>query len=133
MFCSNCGRQSDGSESFCASCGSSLLKPANSSTSIASNLSSTETKKDPIGLTLSGLIVGAIAVLIALFDYSLLSAGDYSYIEDAEVGLLFILSATALGLAIGGTVKGQRLKTAALTVSIIAMLLTLSLTSYMLP
>lgn len=84
------------------------------------------------GLTISGLIVGAIAVLIALFDYSLLGSGDYSYIEDAEVGLLFILSATAIGLSIAGAVKTQRFKTVALAVSIIAMLLTLSLTNYML-
>ena len=70
--------------------------------------------------------------MIAIFDYSLLSSGDYAYIADEEVGLLFILSATSLGFAIAGAVKDQRHKAWALSVSIVSMLLTLSLTNFML-
>lgn len=89
-------------------------------------------KAKPVGFNLTALILGGIALLIAIFDYSLLGSGEYSYIEDAEVGFLFILSATGLGFAIAGTVRDQRHKTWALSVSILSMLLTLSLTSYML-
>lgn len=136
MYCSSCGKQADESINFCPSCGSSIratqVSPESRSVPTPSPYQATQPVRESFGLNLASLIVGGIAVIIALFDYALLGSGDYTYIEDAEVGLLFILSCTALGLAIGGAAKKQRLQGASMTVSIVAMLLTLSLTTYML-
>lgn len=132
MFCSSCGRKSEVFEKFCSACGTpAAVDQSRASAEPGSPLATQSVQSKPIGFNLTALILGGVAVLIALFDYSLLNSGDYTYVEDAEVGFLFILSATGLGFAIAGAVKDQRHKVWALSVSILSMLLTLSLTSYM--
>jgi hypothetical protein len=133
VFCSSCGRKPEVFEKFCTACGApAAVDQPRTTAEFGSPLATQSAKAKTIGFNLTALILGGIALLIAIFDYSLLSSGDYAYIADEEVGLLFILSATSLGFAIAGAVKDQRHKAWALSVSIVSMLLTLSLTNFML-
>ncbi len=83
-----------------------------------------------LGLSISGLIIAVISSVIALADLGGINDGTYSYIEDSEIGLLAILSFTALGLSIGATSKKQRASVAALIVSIIAIFLMFACATY---
>jgi hypothetical protein len=82
------------------------------------------------GLSISSLILGVISISIGLIDIGLVAEGDYAYIDPSEIGLLAVLSLTALGLAIGARSKRQNLYNPALVVSIIAVVIMFSAAGY---
>lgn len=82
------------------------------------------------GLSISSLILGVIAISIGLIDIGLVVEGDYAYIDPSEIGLLAVLSLTALGLAIGARGKKQNLYNPALVVSIISVVIMFSAAGY---
>jgi hypothetical protein len=86
-----------------------------------------------MGLAISGLILGIIGTIVALVDLGSISDGSYTYIEDSEIGILAVISFTALGLSIAAKVKNQRVAVAALILSIISVFMMFACTSYTLP
>lgn len=83
-----------------------------------------------IGLSIASLIIGVISIVISLVDLGQISDGTYYYIENSEIGLLAIMSFTALGLGIPAKVKKQKPGLAALIVSIVAVVFMFSCASY---
>jgi hypothetical protein len=83
-----------------------------------------------LGLSISGLILGIIGSIVALVDLGSISDGSYAYIESSEIGILAVISFTALGLSIAAKVKNQKVSVAALILSIISVLLMFACTNY---
>jgi hypothetical protein len=86
-----------------------------------------------IGLSVSSLVLGILAIVIGLVDLALISDGTYMYLDDTEIGILAILSLTSLGLGITSKVKQQRISVGALSVSIVAVVIFVACTSYSVP
>lgn len=82
------------------------------------------------GLSIASLILGVISITIGFIDIGLVVGGDYAYIDPSEIGLLAVLSLTALGLAIGARSKRQNLYVPALVVSIIAVVVMFAAAGY---
>lgn len=83
-----------------------------------------------MGFSIGGLIIAVIGIVIALVDIGFVTDGTYTYIEDSEIGLLAVISFTALGLSIGASSKKQKAATAALILSVISILLMFVCASY---
>jgi len=79
------------------------------------------------------LILGIIALVIGLADLGGISDGTYSYLSQEEIGLLVIISLTALGLGIAASVRKNRFWVASLTVSIVSVLVMFSAASHITP
>ena len=77
-------------------------------------------EKQKVAMSVSSLILGVIAIVIALVDIGSVTSGEYAYIAAEEIGFIAILALTSLGLGIGASRKKQNLGTPALIVSIIA-------------
>jgi hypothetical protein len=83
-----------------------------------------------MGLSLSGLIIAIVGIVIALVDLGSIADGTYTYIEDSEIGILAIISFTALGLSIGGMSKKQKASAAALILSTISVFMMFACATY---
>lgn len=82
------------------------------------------------GLSIASLILGVISITIGLIDIGLVVGGDYAYIDPSEIGLLAVLSLTAVGLALGARSKRQNLFVPALVVSVISVVVMFAAAGY---
>jgi len=117
---------------LCRFCGKSVTAPSGSTPATPTFQSTTPAASagQGIGLAISGLIVGIIGSIIALVDLGSISDGTYAYIEDSEIGILAIISFTALGLSIAAMAKKQKVAVAALILSIISIFLMFACATY---
>lgn len=83
-----------------------------------------------IGLSLAAIIVGTISSVIAFIDIGLIDGYVYTYIDEAEIGLLFILTATSTGLATGAAAKRQKFFPGALALAATAIISFLATVPY---
>jgi len=119
-YCTNCGGEEKPNDVFCSQCGTKkqhvreVVSPSNYENSL--NIES------GLGLSLSSLIVGIIALVIGFVDIGSVNDGTYAFLSNSEIGFLVILSFTALGLGIGASVKKNRFWIASLIVSVISVL-----------
>lgn len=74
--------------------------------------------------------MGGLAVFYGLADIGMVVNGDFAYIDSSEIGILAIMSLTALGLGIASKSKGQKTGVSALVVSIIAVVVMVSAAGY---
>jgi hypothetical protein len=114
---------------LCRFCGKSLTAPSSSAPTFQQSTPATAAAQG-IGLAISGLIIGIIGSIIALVDLGSISDGTYAYIEDSEIGILAIISFTALGLSIAAMAKKQKVAVAALILSIISIFLMFACATY---
>ena len=132
MYCSACGTAIPVTMKFCPHCGAKVPVTQQVNTVPAMNTSgsagSAPTQK--LGLSLSALIIGIVVSLFGLADYGMVSSGSADYIYVSEVGWLFIGSLVSLGLAIPAMVLKQRIRVAALIVSILSVLIVLAVAPY---
>jgi hypothetical protein len=118
----------------CKHCGRDL--PAHQSSVVGNyvpQMQPTIVENRSIGLSVSSLVLGILAIVIGLVDLALISDGTYMYLDDTEIGILAILSLTSLGLGITSKVKQQRISVGALSVSIVAVVIFVACTSYSVP
>lgn len=125
--CPYCAEDIKAGAILCKHCGSSItspgVQPQATPISHVPNASVQSEDRQKSGLSISSLILGVIALVIALVDIGLVTSGDYAYISDEEVGLIAILALTSLGLGIGASRKSQRYGKAALVVAIASLVL----------
>jgi len=112
---------------FCQSCGtavgeSSISQPA----AEAVNKNTTQGQ----GLAITGIVLGAIALVLALLDIIFIWSGEYDYITAEEVGLLFLLSVVGLVFSILALAKKNSLASTATALSGSALFVVLALTIY---
>ena len=116
---------------LCRFCGKSLNSAPSSIPTSPTYTSAAAVSADPgMGLSLSGLLVAVVGIIIALVDLGSIADGTYTYIEDTEIGILAIISFTALGLSIGGMSKKQKASAAALILSTISIFLMFACATY---
>ena len=127
MYCSSCGTALDPKASYCSSCGKSAI--ANSATS-AMPAPVVKSGSEQSGVSIAELIRGIVGITIGLFDLSMIGNGVWDLLDPSEIGLLFLLSLTSLGLAITATVKKMKLHIPALVISIISFFVTLACSAY---
>lgn len=127
MYCSSCGTTLDPKASYCSSCGKSAI--ANSATS-AMPAPVVKSGSEQSGVSIAALITGIVGITIGLFDLSMIGNGVWDLLDPSEIGLLFLLSLTSLGLAITATVKKMKLHIPALVISIISFFVTLACSAY---
>lgn len=125
--CPYCAEDIKSGAILCKHCGSSItspgVQPQAASTSYVASANVPAEEREKSGLAISSLILGVIALVIALVDIGFVTSGDYAYITDEEVGFIAILALTSLGLGIGALRKSQRYGKAALSVSIAAIVM----------
>lgn len=114
----------------CRFCSHELKIHAEQTSAPLSNPESSSPVNRSMGLSIASIIVGVVTIIIGLIDLGSIDNYTYTYIEDTEIGLLFILSFTSLGLGIGATVKKQISWVAALVISIISVVVFLACTGY---
>jgi hypothetical protein len=119
---------------ICRFCGKSLeVFPQTNQATQASDYDLSLYTKEPLGLSISSLILGIIALVISLVDLGGISDGTYIYLSSEEIGLLAIISLTSLGLGIAASVKKNRFWIASLAVSIISVILMFSVATHIAP
>lgn len=134
MFCSNCGQGLPLEKvQFCPSCGSKQSRaqavPSPAPTQFVDYSSEPVARKSGHGMGTAGLILGIIGLFIGFYDYSLLQ-GDYDYILSEEIGLLFVISATAIALSAVGVARKSTIATWGLVLSALSLFLTFYLSSF---
>lgn len=127
MYCSTCGSALNLNASYCSNCGKAS---ENRSPATAETMSKSKTASEQSGLSVASLITGIVGLVIGLFDLSMIGNGVWDLLDPSEIGLLFLLSLTALGLAITATIKKMKLHVPALVVSIISFFVTLACSAY---
>jgi hypothetical protein len=141
MFCSKCGRPASTEAQFCASCGNQLpvnqqvATPRVPSTESAAPTPSWASVPAPssnagLGLGITGLIFAVLSLGFGIYDFAAWTSGLYSYVELAEIGLLGVMS--ILGVIFGAISAGMKssLGSWALSLSIVALLLTFYLSQF---
>ena len=139
MFCSRCGAKNDVSYAHCSSCGSLLNSPyaapqyptAPPPTNYQIPMAPpARPNSEKFGLSLSAMLVALYTIFSGVTDLNGVASGVYGFIYASEVGLLFLLSIISLGLSIPAVVQKTKLSAGALTLSLIALVLSLACAAY---
>jgi hypothetical protein len=85
---------------------------------------------ESMGFSIAGIIVGVIGIVIALVDLGSIADGTYTYIDDTEIGILAIISFTAIGLSVAASSKKQKASVGAIIVSLASLFLMFACASY---
>ena len=85
---------------------------------------------EKIGLSVSAIVISCLALVFGLYDLNAVTSGEYGYIFFSEIGMLLIMSVVAVGLAIPAIVQKARLASGALTLSLLALLVTFACARY---
>jgi hypothetical protein len=115
----------------CRYCGRNLVTNVDPTQNVNAYVNNVSVQKNSaVGLSISSLIIGVLTIIIGLVDLASIRGNSYDYIEYSEIGILFILSFTSLGLGITAMAKKQLAALPALIVSIIAVVIFIACTGY---
>ncbi|MEY4313128.1 MAG: zinc-ribbon domain [Actinomycetota bacterium] len=97
MYCSSCGKKVPASAKFCADCGASIHAD-DSATAVVTPAPSIPAARVGNGFGIAALIIAVLSIGLGLADIGLVvdPTSPYTYVDASEIGLLFILSVTAL-------------------------------------
>jgi hypothetical protein len=132
MYCSTCGKGLEAEKAqFCPSCGAKLMTSAAPTAPPAPQYDYIPTQspaRTGNAFGAAGLVVGSIALMLGLYDYSLV-AGTYDYFVPEEIGILFAMSTLGLVLSAVGVSRKSSIGTWGLVFSSLSLILTFYLAS----